>query len=229
MAKPIIFSDSRIEAIRQDQKTVTRRIVKWPVLGRRQPNHMQRLYLRENIAELFMACARGGSVCPHGQTGQVLWVREGWQIETGATANDLSALIRYRDLSTRRVQMPSENPMSHGLAFDRWRSPIHMPRWASRLSLKVLSIRIEQLQEITPEDARKEGADFGSSGEHGLYAARYLTELMKHKGPGPKPEFNPPAAANPLDLFKAQWAAIHGQTSWDENPWVWRIEFERIR
>lgn len=228
MAKPIIFSASSIQAIRQHQKTVTRRIVKWPVLGRRQSNDMQRLYTRENLAELNAALSRGASACPNGRTGETLWVREAWQIATGRHDGDLGAAVRYRDTYVQNVQMPAEKPMELGLTFDRWRSPIHMPRWASRLSLKVRSVRIERLQEITPEDARKEGADFGTAGEYGLYCAEYLGEMMKHKGPD-RPEFKPPEPPNPVELFKAQWGAIHGADAWEVNPWVWRIEFELVR
>lgn len=83
-----------------------------------------------------------------------------------------------------------------------WRSPIHMPRWASRLTLIVESLRVERLQEISEEDARAEGA-------------------MLEYGEGAK--------ISKRRAFELIWKHINGETSWAANPWVAAIGFRVIK
>lgn len=83
----------------------------------------------------------------------------------------------------------------------RWFSPIYLPRWASRITLEVVSVRVERLQEITEEDARAEG----------------VMSL---------PNIHP--IARPTSVFQELWDQINGKRApWESNPWVWRVEFRR--
>jgi len=86
----------------------------------------------------------------------------------------------------------------------RWRPSIHMPRWASRLSLDIVSVRVERLQDISEEDARAEGCSGGHDSIPG-YAF----------------------SATPREHFRHLWGSINGAESWDANPWVWVISFKR--
>jgi hypothetical protein len=98
----------------------------------------------------------------------------------------------------------------------RWRPSIHMPRWASRINLEVVSVRVERLQDISEEDAMSEGIE--SWEERGVddaqdYYRDYVTGGHVY---------------NAKDSFRSLWQSINGPGSWEANPWVWVVEFKRI-
>jgi len=80
----------------------------------------------------------------------------------------------------------------------QWKPSIHMPRWASRINLEVVSVRVERLQNISEDDALAEGITLVERG------------------------------TSPVDQFKKLWESINGPGSWEANPWVWVVEFKRI-
>jgi hypothetical protein len=82
---------------------------------------------------------------------------------------------------------------------------IHMPRWASRITLEVIAVRVERLQDISEEDAQAEGAELH-------------TEYMPMK-----------VGFNYRQAYGGLWESINGSGSWDTNPWVWVVEFKRMR
>ncbi|GHS64642.1 hypothetical protein KPTHUN262_11850 [Klebsiella pneumoniae] len=92
----------------------------------------------------------------------------------------------------------------------RWRPSIHMPRWASRILLEITNVRVERLNAISQEDAQAEGME--------------LT--------GWRPTYSAPDSGGevmtPYDNFAELWSSIYGDGSWQANPWVWVISFERI-
>jgi hypothetical protein len=97
-----------------------------------------------------------------------------------------------------------------------WTRPkpsIHMPRWASRLTLTVTDARVQRLQEISEADAVAEGAGFYVPG-HG-----FITEADLRADPGYS-NFLAPRMG-----FEAIWASIHGPDAWDANPWVAALTF----
>jgi hypothetical protein len=97
----------------------------------------------------------------------------------------------------------------HPEIFPKWRPSIFMPRWASRITLEITSVRVERLGEITEEDAEKEGI-----------------ELKGYK------KWRPPDTEIPYtrrDHFEALWDSINGKKHpWASSPWVWVIEFKRV-
>lgn len=86
----------------------------------------------------------------------------------------------------------------------KWKPSIHMPRKASRLTLRVTGVRCERLQQITEESAKKEGAHL----QYGRFGNNPTTPRFKNG-------------------FYKLWDSIY--SNWDENPWVWVIEFELIK
>ena len=84
--------------------------------------------------------------------------------------------------------------------FDRWTPSIFMPRWASRITLEIVSVRVERVQEISRGDAMEEGCPFPNMA----------------KGPDTR------------QWFKDLWENIHGHDAWERNDWVWVIEFRRL-
>lgn len=97
-------------------------------------------------------------------------------------------------------------PPLHDL-FKPWRSSIHMPRWASRITLEITNIRVERLHDITEADAVAEGCP-------GLL--------------GPNPDFPDEWDPSPVEEYRDLWNTINGSGSWDANPWVWVVEFKRV-
>lgn len=86
----------------------------------------------------------------------------------------------------------------------KWTPSIHMPRWASRINLLITGVRVERLRDISEQDAMAEGCAYGKgNGEIDL-------------------------AVRPENHFPTLWASIYGAESWQANPWVWVIEFERM-
>ena len=83
----------------------------------------------------------------------------------------------------------------------RWTPSIHMPRHASRITLEVTGVRVERLQDISEADAIAEGA---RNSLH-LPGGRFARENFEHL-----------------------WWTIHGDGSWESNPWVWVVEFRRL-
>lgn len=96
----------------------------------------------------------------------------------------------------------------------RWRPSIHMPRFASRLTLEIKTVRLERLQDITEEDAIAEGITKIGGCEDGV--------VWKDYGAAPG------CWRPPVDSFRTLWASIHGPGTWDANPWVWVVEFWRL-
>ena len=100
---------------------------------------------------------------------------------------------------------------------DGWRPSIHMPRWASRITLEVLSVRVERVQEINPRDAMDEGIGRHWDG-HKYWWENYQGEcnfLGNNEGP--------------LKSFESLWDSINAKRGygWDKNPWVWVVEFKQ--
>lgn len=82
----------------------------------------------------------------------------------------------------------------------KWTPSIHMPRWASRINLLITGVRVERLQDISDADASAEGCKISS-----MQSGDCLS-----------------------DMFARLWKSIYGEESWEANPWVWVIEFERM-
>lgn len=178
--RPILFSGPMVRAILEGHKTQTRRVVRWPFSG--QPNADE----MDNAGDCVTIIARGKFVkCPFGEVGDRLWVRETFATYSG-------------DGGTSGLLYRADPMFDTTTVFDwTWKPSIHMPRWASRLSLEITQVRVERIQDITEEDAQAEGRtlqDFGSG------------------GPG---------------YFPHTWDALNAKRgfSWEANPWVWVIGF----
>ncbi|WP_171854503.1 ASCH domain-containing protein, partial [Enterobacter hormaechei] len=143
--------------------------------------------------------------CPYGVPGDRIWVRETWA-EAGASAPDLKL---YRANYPAHVPTHYENvPPAEDV---RWTPSIHMPRWASRITLEITGVRVEQLKSISEEEARSEGV------------ARLREGFWKHYQPGWTQH-----QLSAMGSFATLWDSIYGSGEWDRNPWVWVIEFKRI-
>ena len=178
-----------VRALLAGTKTQTRRVVK------PQPTHFNPVGVPRRVIPT------GGPSdvirCPYGQPGDRLWVRETW-------AYGIHALAAKRDENGPFVY--AADGTTQGRLCDRWRPSIHMPRWASRITLEVTSVRVERLQDIDLADALAEGiSDTG---------ALILDSAGNEQG-------------GPIAEYAVLWEQINGSGSWAANTWVWAIEFNQ--
>lgn len=185
--KSIRMKSHEVRALLDGRKTQTRMVFKakngslWP-----NPNDLpgMRQILRN---------------CPYGQPGDRLWVREAFDFLPSGGPDDPTAceIVYWATGGIEQRQAPIDyNPMIYG--HQKIRPSIHMPRWASRITLEVTGVRVERLQDISEADAISEGAH----GREGV--------------------------VSPKDHYCHIWETINGFGSWSTNPWVWVIEFKRV-
>ena len=190
--RPILFSGPMVRAILDGRKTQTRR----PIRSLRHP--YGHLLGPEGVAREFNAKTESIR-CPLGQPGDRLWVRETW------TKTQFGKAVYKAD------SKDSDGFVWPSVAADvddvLWRPSIHMPRWASRITLEITRVWVERVQDITEEDAMKEGCirELKPDGSVGWGAG--LVEAR--------------------DAFRDLWQSIYG--TWDANPWVWAVEFRRTK
>lgn len=173
--------------------------------------------------------------CPYGQVGDRLWVRETWHPDPDADSeawfDHTDSYVSWAGCGSRidGVPVALRSPESciyregwNGSAL-KWRPGIHMPRWASRITLEVTGVRVEGLQDITHEQAIAEGVhaiDVGSG-----YQPRYSAINASWAD---VVEQQADAYEDATMAFRDLWQSINGAGSWDANPWVWVVEFKRL-
>ncbi len=183
--KPIIFSTPMVQAILDGKKTQTRRVIKI-----------------DDAPENWKISIAGTSIVrtepydvklPRYAAGDILWVRETWA---------------KRIHSDNRYYYKADNNL--GAIFnredDKWRSPFFMPREAARIFLRVTNVRVERVQDITPNECTKEGVEWeamevGGEFVRGIFNGIWDSTIKKID----------------LSLY-----------SWNANPWVWVYEFEHL-
>lgn len=219
---PILFSAPMVRAILDGRKTQTRRVVK--LVGADTLEEREDGSLWPYSSTWADGDERGPWLaCPYGEPGDRLWVRETWQawkqvsIESDEwdpitrevrSGEDWALWVELRgkpDKIEYRATSESVGP---------WTPSIHMPRWASRITLEVVSVRVERLQEISNEDAKAEGV-----------------RAFEHDGAGVYEDYELGDGTWCNDArgsFATLWRSINGPESWAANPWVWRVEFKRL-
>lgn len=180
--RPIIFNAEMVRAILDGRKTQTRRVIK-ELMPELQYQHRDVLRCEgiDLTPEGFMALHK----CPYGQPGDRLWVRETWAT---VGENHVAVWKTY----------PQCLPKDVNLEEVKWKQRQWMPRWASRITLEIVNVRVERLQDITETDIKAEGFTYWNY-----------------------PESN-------IEDFKVCWKKIYGPGAWDKNPWVWVVEFKKI-
>jgi len=220
--RPIIFSAPMIRAIQDGRKTQTRRIVKPQPEGHRINVEVcgDQLMVCFNEHEKGEPCEYAPFArCPYGQPGELLWVREnGWE------RPHRTAKMMREGANTWKPYYYDADSLSRWDVeeFKEWgfkrRPSIHMPRWASRITLEVTDVRVQRLQEISEADARAEGC---------LSDADYLRELSHIRGADAARAL-PSRLRSARDEFHSLWNDIHGFGAWAANPWVRAISFRRV-
>ncbi len=219
MDRPIIFSGPMVKAILEDRKSMTRRVMK------PQPPESTK-EIRRGLLGLFvsfdsMDFENGWeSYCPYGKPGDRLWVRETWKAYLKHCIHNTCGFRAY-DTNPSPETSDIEYKATRDCTYDysSWRSSIFMPRWASRITLEITDVRAERPQEITEEDASKEGIEhfaWNTSEEYREYTTiwRDCAEALRNR--------------RKLE-FTRLWNSLNGKKyPWDSNPWVWVISFRRL-
>lgn len=211
--RPILFSAPMVRAILDGRKTQTRRIIT------PQPSGGVRATRVAVGASLELSDAHGRPIRIPFYPGNLLWVRETWAVQH---ALDPQKPSEMRPQDARLHYYATESGLGGALK----RSPLFMPRWASRITLRVTDVRVQRLQEISEEDARAEGLHWwskdGELRKWGL-AERHRSGELDHQEPWAD------MARSHTEAFKRLWDAInHKRMPWASNPWVWAIGFERV-
>jgi hypothetical protein len=237
--RPILFSGPMVRAILEGRKTQTRRVV---LHDRKQPpkwatwvNHIQQPTMslqwvdsglfqwsdeqtpgkplkklrrwpsgQVKVSRNFSPSMEFAIPCPYGKPGDRLWVRESWQHVVKGMEPTKGARILFR----------ADDEAGH--IEDNWRPSIFMPRWASRITSEILSVKVERVQDISEADAIAEGVN----------AVEVVVSSLNGQ----------PARGiifNPKLKFGALWDSINskrngGKFSWAANPWVWVVEFKKL-
>jgi len=207
--RPILFSGPMVRAILEGRKTQTRRVVK--------PKH--EFFVddgHDGTNRVYYPCYVTGEpepqeiLCPYGGVGKRLWVRETWAVVP--KVSDDGPKHKAKGDGTGATWRADWNGNPSGFP---WKPSIHMPRWASRITLEITGVRVERLNDISETDAQAEGIhNFG--GGLGLF------------GYDPKGTPGPMVGGSATEAFALLWESINGPGSWSLNPWVWVVEFKRI-
>lgn len=233
---PILFSGEMVRAILDGRKTQTRRVVRLrlnkkqkeqgfpeqpldilPMPNPRKPSGKEWVALMRRDPE-----PAGCVVTYPSLAGDRLWVRESWNAGKPATPSGTGIMLP-EPKPQPGMKVIYRATSNYGDDEPPWRPSIHMPRWASRLTLEVLSVRVERIQEISIHDAISEGA-IGSS-----YIPN-TPDYQKAFDEAVRTNRKPPLGENPKQRFARLWDSINSKRGygWDSNPWVWVIEFKRI-
>ncbi|EPR7599430.1 hypothetical protein ACU8MZ_002064 [Salmonella enterica subsp. enterica serovar Bareilly] len=204
----MIFNSEMVRAILEGRKTQTRRIMKvqpgTPEFGLRRIIESSKanengMYFWSQDDACGIKARSKPFLFPYGEVGDRIWVRETFRVHSRAT--DVATLVYRASVRNSWTEQTHRVPVAvcnKPATPEKWTPSIHMPRWASRITLEITDVRVERLNSITESDAEAEGVTDTGFGD-----------LL-------------------VDGFRYLWKSIYGDDSWQANPWVWVIEFKRI-
>jgi hypothetical protein len=207
---PILFGAPMIRAILAGTKTQTRRILK------PQPDYRGSAGCETDPDGWGWEDDMGQHVPVSAarvrwRAGDRLWVRETVRAEERSDGCDG---VRYLADDVWHPVEPTTEAADRWVDLNHYRgkrgvpvNSIHMPRWASRIALEVIGVRVERLQSISEADAVAEGAPCGGFDDEGRF---YEGNGTYRTG------------------FAGLWDHINGSGSWEANPWVAVVEFRRV-
>lgn len=217
---PILMSGPMVRAILEGKKSQTRRVIRpqpvqldteqWfpgpPGSNKNAKHYANEKHLRKGLPLDFS---------PYGAPGDRLWVRETHAIlrqgDYGSVVgpNESDFRQHYYELRYRTDERDSYAEASADVRGYSWRPSIHMPRWASRITLEIIEVRVERLQKITDNDVRAEGI-----------TPSEIDAWREWLHPGDVHGH----------AFGQRWDTLNAKRgySWESNPWVWVVSFERM-
>ncbi|SEG15833.1 ASCH domain-containing protein [Marinobacterium lutimaris] len=224
-ARPMLFTGDMVRALLDGRKRQTRRLVpEWQLpklthdateymsVAQRHPQWGFGVFGKTEQECMNNYNTEYGGLCPFGRTGDLIYVREKTiKVEEHGY---LGPVYAASELGTEILDTglrPAPDDMTEVEPYDiRLRPSIHMHRSASRITLRITSVRVERLRDISAADAAAEGCD--------------KPDLPRAVG-GVAGDF----VADERTSFAILWNRINGSGSWSANPWVWVIEFDVIK
>ena len=240
--RPIMFSMESVKAILEGRKSETRRVINpqppegfhhngrilWESMGPKPPPGAAGFRFGK-VSEEEQDRRKGlaldgkryyGQGCPFGGVGTVLWVREPWMVGHPTGENKEFSVLCPSGATDRdgkvfyRASFKEPDPEKEGRLV--WRSPRHMPRWASRLLLSVEDVRVERLQEISENDAEAEGVE-------------QAIEVTPGRVPPGRVGHRTGYGRSFRQGYRELWDSLNAKRGfpWKSNCWVWCVTFQR--
>jgi hypothetical protein len=224
--RPIIFTADSVRAILAGTKTQARRVLRREhadnLSGAEWVEHDGLWYpCRDELCRGALDQIAPPVRCPYGGVGQRLWVREAWapaDAWVDGYEREEPVSIRYR-ADGKAIRYEHENVHeldTYGWSEPKtWRSPLFMPRWASRITLEITDVQVRRLQSVSEEDAQAEGVTFDGSW--------WLGGVHPIKG-------TPKCWPSAREAYSKEWDRINAKRGfiWESNPWVFAITFRLL-
>lgn len=224
--RPILFSGAMVRAILEGRKTQTRRLLK-PQITEKLDGRWSWIASSSERGEsgkfqyswpdpdgnAFTIRGREQAVryrCPYGKIGERLWVRETWAVVP--KVSDDGPKHKAKGDGTGATWRADWNGNPSGFP---WKPSIHMPRWASRITLEITGVRIERLNDIDLADCIAEGIEWKHRDDK-------TTHWRDYSG------LDVSCTTSAYFSYQTLWESINGPLSWSLNPWVWVVEFKRL-
>lgn len=210
--RPILFSAPMVRALLDGSKTQTRRALRKQFKPDAVPAEMPSTdpiggWVVDGHSGVWWCDAASNpdeSVrCPYGQPGDRLWVRETWRTVTGADDIPPRNMMNVEQFTTYEADEPKPSGMG------KLRPSMFMPHWASRITLEITRVRVERLKDISQADAIAEGAPPSHPS---------IDRVSREFG----------YADFSRSWYAQLWESINGPGTWEQNPWVWVIEFKKV-
>jgi hypothetical protein len=202
---PILYSTAMIQAKLAGRKTQTRRTSKLDLINQN-PDDWE--YVFDDGKHMFFSKTQEDLMhivkCPYGMPGDLLWARETWNQVFVTTSNKFpEGHLEFRYKADHKGMIIKGH--------DKYKPSIHMPKVAARIWDRVVSIRVERLQDINEEDVIAEGIEVRESGyrNYRLKEDAFLFMTAKRS-------------------YQTLWESINGLESWEANPWVWVVTTENV-
>jgi len=193
--KGIIFNTDMVKAVLEDRKSQTRRLITGHKLKMIQFNAFK------DVAEH----------CPYGKVGDRLWVRHSFYHAFKGSYNEqvwdeFSKVLTFKNPPSENDRPVCQYEIDRELWKPNKKPSIHMPRWASRITLEITDIRVERVQSISLSDAYREGM---------------INNCCNGQDCGCQGEM-------PISNFRNLWDSIYGKDAWELNKHVWVITFKVV-
>ena len=233
--RPILFNGDMVRAILDGRKTQTRRKLAcssrysdWQYACKTLDRDDLRGFLPGADENSFLLQKTEGPIvdrewqpvsCPIGNVGEVLYIRETWAVGKCADSLKPSELCPKTWLQENNglwYFADRTSPINPISPRGKTRVSIHMPKWAARIKIEITDIRLERLQDISEADAKAEGIKSHQEDAAFFYDYMKSSDLRKEW------------FMDPVKSFESLWNSVNSVCSWDFNPWVWVIEFERV-
>ena len=229
--RPIIFSAPMVRALLDGRKIQTRRVIRDEVPA---APAFDNVVHKPRHAAPYLDAYCGERKTPANPRGMgpwwCWWTRDdrcGAQFQVGYVPGDR---LWVREAHSLRVTPEAATDGIGRVWFRadpewgdevRWRSPIHMPRWASRLTLNVTDVRVQRLQGISEDDAIAEGLEVAPQCaidlHNGGFTPGYFVDLADVGRVG--------GTVQPTRVYRMLWNSLHGPHAWSANPWVVALTF----